>query len=164
MSTVILYSIQDRQYLNSILDGSYKPSFLKSYAMEDIVCKYSYNYMLQNLARKTNKDYKVGRDTCIWAWYQNPFLRNHKNLRNKGKDLVVVAFEVEVDEVVFSDFDIWCEMFVDGKMVDPIVEFEKINKNQSIQAVLWSIPKNKILGVESFNDFYNKYYAIPYVA
>lgn len=157
MSKIRLYSVQERKLLMGILNGSYKPSFSKSYGVEDLVCMISYKYMLDKLSKKTNKAYVFGKDTCIWSWYQNPYLVNHRNIRNFGRDLVVIIYDIDIDSVVLSDFDIWCDMFIDAKNVDSVVDISDISESQCIQAVSWSIPKEGIVSVESFDEFFKKY-------
>lgn len=112
--------------------------------------------MLSELSYKTNKCFD-GSSSCIWAWYQNPFLGHHVNIRNLKRELVAITFEADTKDVVFSDFDLWCDRVIDGKVTNPVVEFDKIKKEQCIQTVLWGIPRDKIISVESFRDFRQKY-------
>ena len=152
MSKVRLCTVQDRDSIPYILDGTYKADFNQCYAMDDDTCYMSYLYMLVNLAKKTGKPFRCD-ETCIWAWYQNPFLEHHDNLRNIKSDLVVITFEVDSKDVLFSDFDLWNDMIIDCRSSNSIVELDEIKEDQCVQAVLWGIPKRSILSIESFSEY-----------
>ena len=155
MGKVVLKSVQDRRSLKSILKGEYRPDFNLSYGAFDEECTKSYKYMLDKLSTKTGEDYIFGKDTCMWAWYQNPFFKNHINYKNLGVDLVVITFEIDESQVVFSDFDAWCERIVAGWGIDVIVDIHSIDKDISVQAVCWDIPVDGILNIEPFSNYEN---------
>lgn len=153
MGKVRLVTIQEKKLLPSILKGEYKPEYSKSYASEDVVSSLSYKYMLQRLTRKTGKTTVNKKDTCIWSWYQNPFLSHHKTIKKNIDDLVAITFEIDDKDVLFSDFDKWCEMFIQGRCVESVVDLEDIKPNQCIQAVVWGIPVKGIKSIKSFNEY-----------
>lgn len=136
--------------------GEYKPDFKRSFGSFDSESSKSYKYMLDELSNKTKEDYKFGIDTCIWSWYQNPYFRNHVNFRNYGSDLVVITFEIDEEEVVLSDFDLWCEMLIDSWGIESVVDIDNIDKNACIQAVSWRIPPEGVLSVEPFKNYIKK--------
>jgi len=150
MGKVLLRSVQDRRSLESIINGTYKPDFNLSYGAFDEQCSKSYKYMLDELSRKTGKRYEFGKDTCMWAWYQNPFFRNHVNYQNFGVDLMVITFEIDEEDVVFSDFDDWCEQIIESWGIKPIVDLEGVQKDDCVQAVFWEIPVNSIKSIKPF--------------
>lgn len=158
MGKVVLKTVQDARCLDSILSGTYKPDFGMSFGSFDELCTESYRYVLDVLSKKTNKLYEFGKDTCIWSWYWNPFFKNHITCKNIGVDLVVITFEIDEEDVVFLDFDIWCDKIIDGYDVNPIVNIHNVDKDSCIQAVSWGIPVDGVLDVKPFNEYLKELY------
>lgn len=159
MAKIVLKTVQSKNCLGDILNGTYKPDFNKSMAACDEVFEEGYKLMLDLLSDKTGVDYEVGKDTCIWAWYRNPYFRNHVNFKNPGLDLVVITFEIDDSQVLFSDFDMWCDAIIEGSIEDfrhSISDVEIIDKDEAgicVQAICWGIPRYSILSVEPFLDY-----------
>lgn len=151
MSTVKLYTVQEKKNIGKILDGSYKSRLDKGYASWDDNFLNGYSDMLDRLSKKTG----IKRDnnrSCMWAWYKNPFWENHKNIQNIGKDLALITFFGDSRELIASDFDIWCDRLEGESERDYEISLEgdKLLDNRSIQVVLWDVDPNRILSIENF--------------
>lgn len=159
MAMLRLQTVQRRDVLEEIKSGVYKPDFRKSLGSDDDVCRDSYYCMLNALSLKTGRGWVKGKETCIWSWYQNPYYLNHLNIENNVDDLVVITFEIDEELVLLSDFDKWCNMFIDGDMnaYSFLFNRKEIKEEQCVQAVCWGIPKDGIISVESFEKFRDKH-------
>lgn len=151
MGKIILQSVQERRNLRDILNGKYRPEFKQGYGAFDEECSRNYKYMLDMLASKTGDRYIFGKDTCMWAWYKNPYYRNHVNYKTVGTDMVLITFEIDEDLVLFSDFDRWCERLHEGNDLEVLVDKNKVDEDDCIQAVCWMIPPEGVLKVEPFS-------------
>lgn len=151
MSKVKLYTVQEKRNVRSILDGVYQPLLNKSYYYtNDDSFHRCYDGMLDALSLKTGEDRREKGETCLWAWYRNPFWRNHVNTFNVGKDLSLITFIADDRDIVASDFDMWCDKIEGYEDGDCIVPLEDKGDNRCIQTVLWSINPENILSVEKF--------------
>ena len=104
------------------------------------------------LSAKTHRSYIDGIDTCIWAWYKNPYFENQLGLGSKLDDLVVIEFVIDSNEVVFSNFDIWNEMYLSEDFNSSIINIDDIGKDMCVQAVVWGIPRSSIVSICSLRD------------
>lgn len=157
MGKLTLYSVQNKKILNRIINGDYKPSFSLSKGAYDVEGISGYKYMLDALSLKTGVDYLFGVDSCVWAWYQNPYFANHINIIDNVNDLVVITFTIDDSQVVLSDFDAWNSMFIDGKWVNSVLDLNAVKSSETIQAVLWKIEPDSILSVEPLLDHVLRY-------
>lgn len=150
MLNVKLYSVQKVEVLGCILDGKYKPKRDLGFGSSDEVSRRCYNFMRGELEKKlgTSLDNDEG---LIWSWYVNPFLVGDYIT---GGNTVVVEYEIDSSKVLFSDYDLWCDMLLDEKTgINPFVDLSEIGMNSCIQAVTRGIPKSSIKRVFSVNEF-----------
>lgn len=103
---MLVASVQDTKRIVGIAKGTYKPLMLKSNYLKYGGNFYrGYRYMINELSKKTGKVCINGYTSPYWVWVMNPFFKFFDS--NSVKDKCVIIFDVDMKDLVMSDFDKW---------------------------------------------------------
>ena len=146
---MLVLTVQDKRVLQAVEDGKYKADFWKS-RFSCVSPRFTRGYM--HLRSELYKE--TGRlcDIPVFAWGGAPFVDSIRGGENKQ----VLFLEVPDDEMVFSDYDKFCD-YIHGstEKVDFMLQRkrakERIKRGYCIQVCLPYIKKEWVLSSFDFS-------------
>lgn len=165
---MLVLTIQKKSIAQKIINGNYKADFWKS-SFSCISPRFTsgYNICKNELENKLGKSFSEDFSP-IWAWVGYPYIKFHTYLYEG--DLVALFLDVPASEMVFSDYDKYCD-YIYGESTDKdfMLGFTDARnagkRNRCVQACLESINPNNILltvdfirfngEMKSIENFYN---------
>lgn len=150
---MLVLTIQEKSIAQRIAMGGYKANFWESkYSCISPSFTQGYNICKREL------EVKLGRNLSedfspIWAWVGAPYIEFHTYL-NEG-DLVALFLDIPASEMVFSDYDKYCNfIYGDTKDTDFMVGYIDAKKTEKstkcIQACLEVIKPSQIVQTVDF--------------